>query len=356
MVNPTPKWICTNPATYFTSTVMMDFCNSSGIGLLTTPAESHEMMGGEESTIKILKEAVSRILKDEPTLEIENAYRLAAHGHNQTAGASGFSPFQWTRGSSSPHENFPLGINPNKAFDGMYKLREKARVAYEMANAKHKLSKLGNSVARPTASYQPGQLVTLWRQRSRPGKTTGKWVGPVRTLLHEGGTLWLATGATLIRARWNQVRPCTRREELQATLEGTAVMSTPATMETLMKSFTGRNYLNLTGETPSLRQQQEDLQAADVRVEPGASRIRPDAWLLRHEQGRQWLIRKHTTPRLALFVPGRAAQPPIAEELLSGRRLTTVRPMVQGAEEVIIEDADFRAGKLPRQVLSTWLM
>ena len=109
MVNPTPKWILTDSATYFTSTAMLEFCGSSGIGVLTTPAEAHEMLGAEESCTKILKEAARRLLKDEPELPVSDAFKLAAHGHNQTVGQSGFSPFQWTRGSSSPHENlYPL--------------------------------------------------------------------------------------------------------------------------------------------------------------------------------------------------------------------------------------------------------
>ena len=29
----------------------------------------------------------------------------------------------------------------------------------------------------------------LWRQKNRPGRTTGTWVGPVRMLLQEGQTL-----------------------------------------------------------------------------------------------------------------------------------------------------------------------
>ena len=42
---PAPKWTIADSATYFTSQAMMDFCMESGLGLLTTPAESHEMLG-----------------------------------------------------------------------------------------------------------------------------------------------------------------------------------------------------------------------------------------------------------------------------------------------------------------------
>ena len=188
----------------------MDFAGSSGsgIGLLTTPAESHQMLGAEEGAINIMRSTVTRLLKDEDSLDTETAYQLAAHGHNQCIGATGFSPFQWTRGSASPMEHLPIGINPRKAFDGMLKMKEKARVAYELESAKSRLSKLNNTVPQPVQVFRPGQLVMLWRQRARPGKTTGVWIGPIRVLLQEGGTIWAATGATLIRARAVQLRQC----------------------------------------------------------------------------------------------------------------------------------------------------
>ena len=40
------------------------------------------------------------------------------------------------------------------------------------------------------------------RQRLRQGR--GGWTGPLRVLLQEGSTVWLATGATLVRAKTNQ--------------------------------------------------------------------------------------------------------------------------------------------------------
>ena len=114
MVNPAPKWILTDSATYFTSQQMIDFCGRSGIGLLTTPAEAHQMLGAEEGAIKILKNTVARLLREEETIEVELAFHLAAHGHNQSIGPSGFSPFQWCRGSSAPMENLPVGLNPKE--------------------------------------------------------------------------------------------------------------------------------------------------------------------------------------------------------------------------------------------------
>ena len=353
MWNPTPKWILTDSATYFTSAAFLDFCGQSGMGLLTTPAEAHEMLGAEESCIRVMKEAARRLLLEEPDLAMGDAFRLAAHGHNQSVGPSGFSPFQWTRGSSSPVENLPLGLDPSKAFDGMLKLKEKARVSYELANAKQKLSKLNNTVGKPAARYSPGQLVMLWRQKNKPGKVGGSWIGPVRLLLQESGTLWLATGSTLIRARQNQVRLCTRREELQASLEGTAVLSSPLTLETLLRSFTGRNYVNVTGEVPSQRQLQDDVQGAEVLVEPPVD-LRPDNWKVVHSEGARWLVRVHSLPRLAMFSPSKVQQSPLTEDQLTGKRITVIRPMVEGADEVSLEDNFKTADEPHRQLQERW--
>ena len=56
--------------------------------------------------------------------------------------------------------------------------------------------------------------------------------------------MWLASGATLIRAKTNQVRPTTQPEQLKAQLEGTAIYKTPVSVESLMKMFQER-YLDV---------------------------------------------------------------------------------------------------------------
>ena len=193
---------------------------------------------------------------------------LAAHGHNQTIGPTGFSPFQWTRGSTAPETEIPLGLDPKKAFEGMLKLKVKAKLAYEAEYARSRLSKLNNAIGRPSSTFKTGALVMVWRQRMRPGKTSGRWMGPLRMLLQEGNTLWLATGASLVKAKVNQVRLLTKREEQQSSLEGTAVYKMPVNLDTLMKEFTGKHFTNITGEVPSEQTRQADLGEMDVRLEP----------------------------------------------------------------------------------------
>lgn len=152
-------------------------------------ARSGSVNRGEEGAISVLKMAAERLLRQEDGLSVAQAFELAAHGHNQTIGSNGFSPFQWTRGSSCPQGQLPAGINPSKAFGGALKMREKARLAYEAENAKYKLSKLNNAKTRPPVTFKPGALLMLWRQRVRPGSVAGQWTGPVRSLLQEGGTV-----------------------------------------------------------------------------------------------------------------------------------------------------------------------
>ena len=339
MVNPAPKWIVTDSARYFTSQKILDYAGQSGIGVLTAPAEAHHMMGAEEGAINILKQTVSRLLKDDESMDIDLAFHLSAHGHNQSVGPSGFSPFQWTRGSSAPIDNIPLGVNPKKAFGGMLRLKEKARVAFEAESAKSRLSKLNNTVPRPTAVYKPGQLVMLWRH----------WVGPIRLILQEGQTLWLATGSTLIRARIPQVRPCARNEELTAILEGTAILKLPVTLDSLLRSFTGRYYSDVTGQVPSPEALQQDLQPAEVRIQPD-QQVRPDSWKITNADGARWLVRIHSMPRISLFIPGKTQTTPVDEEMLTGVRKTKVNSLLPPSEIVEIHD-DYKEGDEPTRSL-----
>ena len=276
MTNPSPTWLITDAGVQYTSDEFITFCQSSGIGLLTAPAEAHWILGAEESTIGISKASVARLLKEEPSLTVPNAFALAAHGCNHTIGPSGFSAFQWVRGGATPQDPLLSGLEPRKAFGGLLRLKEKARIEFEQEHAKQKLSKLGNALGRSPASFKPGSLIMIWRQRVRPGKTSGNWYGPVRVLLQEGSTLWLGSGATLIRAKTNQCRECTTREQLQASLNGVAVLQQPVTLETLLKTFTGRHFQNIAGEAPSQQQMADDLSATDVRVAPDLQRQPPD--------------------------------------------------------------------------------
>ena len=276
MTNPSPSWIISDAGPQFTSETFLDFCSRSGIGVMTAPAEAHWIMGAEEGCINVLKSSVRRLLKEEPELTIAHAFALAAHGANHTIGPSGFSPFQWVRGGAPPQEELPSGLDPKKAFGGQLKLKEKARIAFEQEHAKYKLSRLNNALGRSPQSFKVGSLAMLWRQRIKPGKTTGHWVGPVRVLLQEGSTLWLAHGATLIRAKTNQCRECTRREELQATLQGVAIYRQAVTMDSLLKTFTGKHYTNVTGENPTPEQMMRDFAPTDVRLLHDPSKQKSD--------------------------------------------------------------------------------
>ena len=336
--HPAPTWVVTDPATYFTSAEFADFLARSGIGLTCVPAEAHYLMGAEEQAIGQAKRVVEKMSKEDGKLDIETLFDLATFAMNSHVGGSGFSAYQWIHGKDYMNgENLPIGLDAKKAFSGLLKAREKAKIEYAKEKAREKFSKLANATGRPPTKFFTGQLVMLWRQRVRPGKVKGSWTGPLRVILIEGSTVWLATGSTLVRAKNNQIRPVSKREELNSSLEGTAIYRLPVSTDRLMRSFQGRHYLDVSGDTPSETQMGLDLSQSEVRVPAAQDGPRADSWIVREESGVKTLVRIHNMPRLALFVPTRIATCPVSMDELTGKRVTIIRPD-HGGDEVRYED------------------
>ena len=351
MTYPTPKWVLGDSARYYVSQEFQDHLQRSGVGLSIAPAEAHWIMSHEEGAIGIAKRTVERLVREGSKLEVPELFTLAAGAMNSHVNKSGFSPFQWVFGSGGgvlDDEQLPRGIDASKAFGGLVKNREKAMLAFEKERAGERFSKLANSIGRSVTSYKPGQLVMLWRQRVKPGKIKGGWTGPVRLILLEGSTAWLTSGATLIRAKLNQIRPTGQREDLDAMLEGTSVHKTPVTVERLMQSFQGRFYLDVAADVPSEAQQREDLSPAEVLQEP-AQPQRADTWSVEQNGPQRILIRHHNLPRLALFHPEKAGNCPVLMDDLTGKRTTIVKPMTgDGAPATIVDTIDVQRNFLDR--------
>jgi hypothetical protein len=160
------------------------------------------------------------------------------------------------------------------------------------------------------------------------------WTGPLRLIVQEGSTLWLASGATLIRAKVNQVRPTTQPEQLKAQLEGTAIYRTPVSVESLMKMFQGRYYQDVSGDVPSERQQADDVSPTTVLQQPTSQ---ADSWSIVERDGKRILIRHHGLPRLALFNPLKVTTCPVSVDELKGTRTTFLKVIATG-EKVTIKD------------------
>jgi hypothetical protein len=155
--------------------------------------------------------------------------------------------------------------------------------------------------------------------------------------VQENSTLWLASGATLIRAKLGQVRPTTQPERLKAQLEGTAIYRTPISIGSLLQSFRGRYYMDVTGDTPSERQQQQDLSPTTVLPAPSTPGATTDSWSLVERDGKRILIRRHVLPRLALFNPQKVTVCPVSMDELRGTRVTHAK-LVPTGETVQIKD------------------
>ena len=276
MIYPLPKWVMSNVARYYTSEEFMDYLNRGGSGLTVPPAEAHWLMGSEESAesaIGVAKRTVLRLMKEESKFNVPDLFTLAAAAMNSHVGASGFSAYQWAFGSGGgvlDDEKLLCGIQPGKAVQGLVKERERAKIAFERERATERFSKLANFVGRQASQYKPGQLVVVWRRRVKPGKMKGSWTGPVtvRLILMEGATAWVSSGSTLIRAKVNQIRQVSPREEMTSILEGTAVYKTPVSVESLMRSFQGRFFKGISGDTLSEELQRQDLGPSQVLQEP----------------------------------------------------------------------------------------
>ena len=343
MMNPAPKWLMADSALYYTSEEMREFCGKSGIGLLIAPPEAHWLMSHEEQLVGRLKSTVERMLKEDPDLSVISMFHHACHAHNSTIQhQSGYSPFQWVRGAV-PSDMVPEGADPKKAFSETLKFREQAAIAYRKAQAADQLSKLNNSVSRPPQIFEPGSLVMMWRERRAGGK--GGWQGPVRVLMREGSTYWLASGAALIRAKSNQIRKCSRLEETTAITNGAAVYRMPVTLETLMRGFRGKQFEDISGLQPP-RAAVEDPAQGEVRVPPRQRRDE-DYWEFQGE----WLVRVHVKPRVSMLVPSKMKNIPVDEKDLQGERQTLVR---SGGNEQIIND-DYKTHENPaRCLLDRW--
>lgn len=356
MTYPSPRWVFADAARYYTSTEFMEYLNRAGVGLTIAPAEAHWLLGNEESAIGVAKRTVERLQREGSKFSVPDLFSLAASAMNGHVGASGFSAFQWAFGSGGgtlDDEKLLVGIQPGKAFQGLVKERERAKIAFEKERAVERFSKLANAVGRQPSQYKSGQLVMLWRQRVKPGKMKGNWTGPMRLILMEGTTAWLSSGATLIRAKVNQIRPVSQREEMTSILEGTAAYRTPVTVESLMRSFTGRYFKDVTGDTPSEELQRQDLQPSQVLQEPDPRRG-VDSWGLEEDHGKRTLVRYHVLPRLALFNPLRApANCPVSLDDLVGTRTTLVRPPQGGTTSTIKDTVDIQRNLPDRWVGET---
>ena len=196
--------------------------------------------------------------------------------------------------------------------------------------------------------HSPGGLIMLWRQRLRQGK--GSWTGPLRVLLQEASTIWAATGATIIRAKTNQVRPCSTREELANATKGMSVIRNPVNLGTLLRGYSGRHYLDATQET-SGQALEEDVAPAEVRMEPAQSRrkLGRDKWEFR----RDTLVRVHNTTRLTLFTLDKVQECPVKDSDFTGRRRTFVKDS-GSVKQQTIEDEYCSEAKPNRGLLERW--
>ena len=106
-----------------------------------------------------------------------------------------------------------------------------------------------------------------------------------------------------------------QREQL---VKGVSVVRNPVGLDTLLKGYKGRRFVDASPESPG-KEIEEDVTPAAVRREPEAARrtTTREKWVIRDNI----LVRAHGAPRLTLFTPDKVPECPVKYSQLAGRRI-----------------------------------
>ena len=292
-----PKCLRLDPAGFFRSQAVQDFCDRQDIYLDIIPGEAHWQIGVCEQAIQGVKETMSRVFQDHPDATPEELLSTSVRIFNQRDLVRGFSPQQhaFGRGAdatgrlvdsacSVPDE---LQIeNPEKEFERNIQRQASAEKAHSEWQASQRLLRAQHSRGRPVLNYVPGDLVYFWRtQESGQSKKAtsskrGRFLGPARVLatetrrsetgeLRPGSAVWLVRGRQLLKCAPEQLRPASSREELvEALAEDKQV---PWTYTRVAEQIGGNQFEDISDERPS---SSEWCRAQDATEEDQPARFR----------------------------------------------------------------------------------
>ena len=190
------------------------------------------------------KEIMTKVLLDDPeTVHVGDLVWSHYRTFNSRELVRGYSPIQHALGRSPdfhdrlfPHDlpNSPdvLVENADGEMSRNLKRMKVAQEAFLDWTNSQRLTRAANSRSRNLQSYQPGDLVYIWRQQVSGQRSSkgGSFIGPSRLLAIEehrstdgtrkqGSTAWCVRGRRLLKCCLEQLRPATERETILAELE-----------------------------------------------------------------------------------------------------------------------------------------
>ena len=265
-----PQVLRLDPAGCFRSHQLDRYLSDRSIEVQHIPAEAHWQNSLVERSVQMIKEMMSSLVSEQPTMTASEAFyrsvwacnnRDQYHGYSPLQHAFGRAPDELGRLGESKLRDIPIltehGVSAEFGRD--VKAMMIAEQAFLREQAKERLRRAELSGNRPMKNVSPGDLVYVWRrmtprqdgQRHFKG---GRFVGPYRVLatetrqaqedLRAGHIVWLYRGGQLLKASPQQLRPATAREEAWAELQGTSEI--PWTLSSTLQQKPPHEYEDVT--------------------------------------------------------------------------------------------------------------
>ena len=140
---------------------------------------------------------------------------------------------------------------------------------------RQRLTRAANSRSRNLQSYEPGDLVYIWRQQVSGQRSSkgGSFIGPSRLLAIEehrsadgtrkqGSTAWCVRGRRLLKCCLEQLRPATERETILAELDRDAHEDWD--FQKVARELGGNEFLDVSAEVPTPQEWEHDQDPTHV--------------------------------------------------------------------------------------------
>ena len=290
---PKPKVVIMDSAKSFASEAFHEFLAGLNVQAHYVAEKESWAHGVVEAVVQDVKFTASAIQFAAKEQDPMITLFLATSALNSTEYTAGFSSFQWAFGKKYSlsdedirtfhHMDYPY------EFVKLVTARQQAEAIAQKTRARRTLSKLANTTVRqPLRTYQPMDLVKIWRrvwpkeqfQGPHGGyKKSGRphWIGRGRVVFHEilphqeagdhrRHIVWVVIGSQLFRCSVHSVRPVTETEKFKFESAGE---DNPSQWRSLEDVLPRREYYDLVDHEPD----QDEVELPDLPLEPDSSTV-----------------------------------------------------------------------------------
>lgn len=253
------------------------WCDDYGIQLILVPKDAHHRMGSVERLHAVRRQQLMKMMKEDPTMTLEMAVRVACSQRNRLRSIHGVSPAAMVLGYTPEDDGLcdePSRIRPNGRARHLEDQSARALAAKAFYEANHdatlRRALLSNTRTDPNP-LEVGDYGYYWRI-SFDKLEPSRWRGPalvcaVESRTTDNGVLrpdvyWMAHGASLVRVAHHFARrevPTERLERLNQFPNTAAREPTFQQVRRALHPVRGPiRLLDLTGEVPSDHSDRKD--------------------------------------------------------------------------------------------------